>query len=162
MPQQCTRCQKRLAVWCRCYSDATIDLSLCETCLRGDGEKSCWICKVDDKRYGKKFGGCCYDCGKPRRCSKCDFFEYAPGHPIDGSSCPRCHAPFRTLHEVAVVHAAQSMDVEPRHDGSLCLSCLYLDRHVSQCRKAHSRSTWCRSCITLHTCKICSGISRDT
>ena len=152
MPQKCTRCEKRLAVWCSCYSVATIDLSLCDICLRGGGKRACWICKVADKRYEKNYGGCCKDCGISRRCSKCNFFEYAPGHPIEGSSCPRCRAPFRTLHEVAVVSAAQSTDVEPCHDDSLCLSCLYLDRHVSHCRKGHSRSTWCRSCTTLHTC----------
>ena len=62
---------------------------------------------------------------------------------------------------VAVVHAAQSMDVETRHDGSLCLSCLHLDLPISECRKVHSRSTLCRSCISFHMCTICLGITRD-
>ncbi len=110
----CTRCQKKPAVWCRCYSDATIALSLCESCLRGVGDKKCWICKRADKRYGKGMGGCCTDCGLSRRCSKCDFFEYAPGRPTLGSRCPRCEAPFRATPGVAVVVVAQSVE------GSVC------------------------------------------
>ena len=74
---------------------------------------------------------------------------------LAGSSCPLCHAPFN------VVPAAQSMHVETPHDGSLCLSCLHLDLPISACRKVHSRSTLCRSCISFHTCTICLGITRD-
>ena len=168
MPSRtCTRCQKNPAVWCRCYSDATIALSLCESCLRGVGDKVCWICKRADKRWGKSMGGCCYDCGLSRRCSKCDFFEYAPGRPTLGSRCPRCEAPFRASPGVAVVVVAQSVEgnvcsrdyrsIRKAPEGSRCLSCVHLDLQV--CRKMSARSTWCKTCISLHRCKVCEKLT---
>ena len=152
----CTRCKQNPAVSCRCYSDDTIALSLCESCLRGGGENACWICKRADKRFGKRFGGCCYRCGLSRRCSKCDFFEYAPDRPILGSRCPRCKAPFCASPEVAVVVVAQSTEgnvrsrdyrcIRSQPEDSRCLSCVHLDRQ--ECRKMSARSTWCRSSIS--------------
>ena len=114
-------------------------------------------------------GGCCFDCGLSRRCSKCDFNEYAPGCPTLGSRCPRCKAPFRATPEVAVVVVAQSAEGKvcsrdyrstnfrkPPED-SRCLSCVHLDLKV--CRKMSARSTWCKTCITLHTCKVCEKLT---
>ena len=143
----CTRCQKKPAVWCRCYSDATIALSLCESCLRGFGDKKCWICKRADKRGEKKMGGCCIDCGLSRRCSKCDFFEYAPGCPTQGSRCPRCEAPFRATPGVAVVGVAPSRDYRSLRDApedSRCLSCVQFDRQF--CCKMFVRARSVKNC----------------
>ena len=37
------------------------------------------------------------------------------------------------------------------------MSCVHLDRQV--CRKMSARSTWCKSCISLHTCKVCEKLT---
>ena len=94
MPQSCTGCKRHLAVWCHCYSAATIALGLCITCLRCRDVKVCWNCKKEARRRGSFYGGCCDVCASFRRCSKCNFFEYAPGLPSPGCVCPRCQASF--------------------------------------------------------------------
>ena len=82
MPQSCTGCS------------STIALGLCIACLRCRDIKVCWNCKKYARRRGSFYGGCCGSCAAFRRCSECDFFEYAPGHPAPGCVCPRCQASF--------------------------------------------------------------------
>ena len=94
MPQSCTGCNSHLAVWCHCYSVATRALGLCISCSRCGDVKVCWNCKKAARRSESHFGGCCKSCANFRRCSNCDFFEFAPGHPVLGCVCPRCQAPF--------------------------------------------------------------------
>ena len=95
LPQSCIGCNRHFAVWCHCYSAATKALGLCISCLRCREVEVCWNCKQAARQSGSSFGGCCRQCASLRRCSKCDFFEYAPGHPGPGCVCPRCQAPFK-------------------------------------------------------------------
>ena len=95
IPASCIGCNRHLAVWCHCYSVATRALGLCISCLRCRDVEVCWNCKKAPRRSGVSFGGCCAQCASLRRCSICDFFEYAPGHPGPGCVCPRCQAPFK-------------------------------------------------------------------
>ena len=167
MPQTCTGCKSHLAVWCRCYSAKTIALGLCVTCLRSRGGKKCWNCKTAARRTEIVYGGCCRRCGNSRRCSECDFFEYAPDHPIPGSVCPRCQVPFITPTVQAV--ASTEGDVRSRDRRYIktspadprCLSCLHLDRHDSRRRKMHGASTWCQTCTKAHTCNVCKKITKE-
>ena len=95
IPPSCIGCNRHLAVWCHCYSVATRALGLCISCLRCRDVEVCWNCKKAPRQSGILFGGCCAQCSRFRRCSKCDFFEYAPGRPFPGCVCPRCQAPFK-------------------------------------------------------------------
>ena len=95
------------------------------------------------------------------------FFEYAFDCPILCSYFSCCEAPFRASPEVAVVVVAQSIGgnvrfrdyrfIRKHPEDSRCLSCVHLERQV--CRKMSARSTWCKTCITLHTCKVCEKLT---
>ena len=74
------------------------------SCLRCRVVLACWNCKRGARRIGSFFAYFCTQCASFRRCSKCDFFEYAPGHPAT------CCASEKS----AVVSVAQSSECAPR------------------------------------------------
>ena len=103
----------------------------CISFLRCSDVEVCCNCKKAARRTGSSFGDCFKQCASFRRCSKCDFFEYALGH----------FAPGCVSDKTAVVSVAQSSEganrsldfryVYKRSDDPRCKSCALVHHGVN-------------------------------